>query len=232
MFRAEARGLQAMVEVVPDHVPKVIATGTERPFRYLLLDYLPPSEIRDWKYLGETLARLHRSHFEKFGFETDNFIGSLEQSNSFAGDWPSFYRDERITRQARMAKDAGLLPAKTLTQLDTLCGKLEELIGHQPAPSLLHGDLWSGNAYFAENGPYLIDPATYYGDREVDIAMTQLFGGFSSEFYSAYQSAYPLKPGYKDRLPLYQLYYLLVHVNLFGRGYLPGVERILNRYVG
>jgi len=162
------------------------------------------------------LAKLHRTAGPRFGWHRDNWIGGTPQINTWHDDWSTFFHECRIRPQLDLARKNGF--------------RLEEpprLENHHPQPSLLHGDLWSGNAGFIEEGPVIFDPAGYYGDREADLAMTELFGGFPREFYAAYRKAYPLDAGYEQRKHLYNLYHLLNHLNLFGSGYLAQVQRTL-----
>ncbi len=168
----------------------------------------------DWAALGRMLATLHRQSGPRFGWHRDNWIGRSPQANAWADDWNEFWWTRRLEPQLRRAGLAA----------DFLRNALRD---HRPAPSLLHGDLWSGNAGFIDEGPVLFDPAVYYGDREADLAMTELFGGFAPDFYAAYKAAFPLDAGYEQRKPLYNLYHLLNHLNLFGGGYRAQVEATL-----
>jgi fructosamine-3-kinase len=179
--------------------------------------------------LGQGLAALHRFGAPTFGQGHDNFIGRLPQSNTPHDAWPAFYREERLLPQIRMASDRGLLGAGLVKRLDQLLARLEALVGPPEPPARLHGDLWGGNLHVDDRGaPCLIDPAAFAGHREIDLAMMQLFGGFSSRVFDAYEEAHPLADGASDRVPLYQLYFLLAHVNLFGGGYVASVERAVS----
>jgi protein-ribulosamine 3-kinase len=233
MFAAEAQGLALLREAGNLRTPEVLAQGQLAGRAYLLLEYLPPGLRTStfWADLGRGLAGLHRHENSNFGLHFDNFIGELAQNNSPTPDGIGFFVERRLKAQAGLAFYNGLIGKELLRQLDRLCAQLPSLL---PAgrPSLLHGDLWSGNVLANGTGqPCLIDPAVYYGLREAEIAFTQLFGGFEPEFYAAYQEAYPLEPGFAERAALYNLYPLLVHANLFGPAYLSGVERTLDRYV-
>jgi fructosamine-3-kinase len=201
---------------------------------FLVLEWVHGEKTRDTdERLGYGLAALHRCFGEAFGLTKDNYIGSLPQLNGWTADWVSFYREKRLIPQIELGKKRGMVRGKRAKQLDRLLERLPEWLGHAVKPSLLHGDLWGGNWIAGPGGePYLIDPAVYFGDREVDLAFTELFGGFSPRFYEAYREAYPLEPGYGERKPLYQLYYLLVHLNLFGEAYGTDVDRVLARYAG
>ena len=186
--------------------------------------------------LGRQFAELHRYRGKKFGLSDDNLLGDSPQSNkpSKEGslDWAVFYAENRLEFQTSLAVKNGYVTPEMRNLMDNLIKKVPDLIsGTEEEPSLLHGDLWSGNYLIDERGiPWLIDPAVYYGHREADLAMTSLFGGFSNTFYSAYKSAYPISQGYAEREPLYQLYHLLNHLNLFGTGYYSQVISILKRY--
>lgn len=225
MFEAEAHGLRWLA-AGPLRVPEVLAIGST----FLVLELLEPATRAKGfeETLGRGLAALHRADPQpKFGLERDNYIGRLPQSNAMHDDWASFYRDERLLPQIERAGLDGALRRR----FDALFARLPELVGPAEPPARLHGDLWGGNLHVDEHGaPCLIDPAAHAGHREVDLAMMRLFGGFGARVFAAYEEAYPLAPGAAERVPLYQLYPLLVHVNLFGGGYLAGVERALDRY--
>jgi fructosamine-3-kinase len=168
--------------------------------------------------MGRLLAALHRHTGPRFGWAADNWIGLAPQINGWADDWASFFFEKRLEPQVRRARQNGFPvdpPPRSL------------LSDHKPDPSLLHGDLWSGNVGFTAGGPVMFDPAVYYGDREADLAMTELFGGFPAAFYAAYRKELPVEDGYETRKHLYNLYHLLNHLNLFGSGYLPQVESTL-----
>jgi protein-ribulosamine 3-kinase len=186
--------------------------------------------------LGRQFAELHRYRGKKFGFFEDNLLGDSPQSNKPSKEgsqnWAVFYAENRLEFQTNLAVKKGYATPELTNLMENLIKKFSDLIsGTEEEPSLLHGDLWSGNYLIDGRGiPWLIDPAVYYGHREADMAMTSLFGGFSNAFYSAYKSAYPIAPGYAEREPLYQLYHLLNHLNLFGTGYYDQVISILRRY--
>ncbi len=239
MLAEEARSLRVLQGTHAVHVPDVLATGPAREAEalapWLLLEWLEPAPPSDtgWHALGTELARLHHRRAPAIGWEADNFIGSLPQRNPAGYDWPSFWRDHRLEPQLRLAEDAGRLQSALRHRFDRLLQRLGEIlaVAAEEGPSLLHGDLWNGNVHhFSGERAALIDPSSYYGHREVDLAMTQLFGGFPHTFYAAYQEAWALLPGYRERRrPVYQLYYLLVHVNLFGGGYLSATSEALER---
>jgi fructosamine-3-kinase len=230
MFGAEARGLRWLGEAQAIRLPQVIAVSDERP-AYLALELLTPGPRRsDFdETLGRSLASLHASDAPSFGLNHDNFIGRLAQSNAVADDWASFYWESRLEPQLRLATNRGLIDGTTQALFDSLRRVLPERVGPPEPPSRLHGDLWGGNLHGdAEGQPCLIDPAVYGGHREVDLAMMRLFGGFGERVFSAYAAASPLAPGADDRTPLYQLYPLMVHVNLFGGSYVDSVRRALS----
>jgi fructosamine-3-kinase len=229
MFGAEARGLRWLEEADAIRIPRVIAVSDVQP-AYLALELLTPSKRRANfdETLGLRLAALHRYGAPSFGLDHDNFIGRLAQSNAVVDDWASFYWTSRLEPQLRLAADRGLIDASTRASFEALRLALPERIGPEEPPSRLHGDLWGGNLHVDELGePCLIDPAVYGGHREIDLAMMRLFGGFSERVFSAYDEAWPLAPGAAERVPLYQLYPLLVHVNLFGGSYVSPVRRAL-----
>ncbi len=239
-FRREAEGLDALAAAGPVRVPEVLgwsAPGSTGP-PWLALEYVPPGRTvgRFEELLGAGLGQLHAPSEGqgRFGWATDNYIGSLEQPNDWTGDWAAFWRDRRLAYQLESA--SALFSPSDLTDFDALFQELDGLLsaGAAEGPSLVHGDLWSGNVYAdAEGQPVLIDPAVYRGHREVDLAMSELFGGFGSRFYEAYDGARPLSEGYAEsRRAVYQLYPLLVHVNLFGHGYVDGARRALRNALG
>ncbi len=233
MFVAEKKGLEAIAETKTIASPKVLFCEPLEKGSVLLMEYIEPKRASsaEMSQYGHQLAALHHySVGNLFGWETDNFIGSLPQSNFNHTDWCDFYVAERLLPQLRRAQDGNRLQADEMPSEDALlrtCGNLFPEV----SPSLLHGDLWSGNYLISRTGvPFLIDPATYYGHREVDIAMTRLFGGFGTPFYEAYNEHFPKIGGEAERNDIYQLYYLLVHLNLFGSSYKASVMDILDRY--
>jgi fructosamine-3-kinase len=216
-FAAEADGLAAL-RTTGMRAPEPLGHGVAAERAYLLLEYLDLSGKKDFAALGRMLAAGHRKSGPRFGWQRDNYIGSTPQQNGWCNDWGRFWLERRIRPQLEAAKRNGFaLPLPGSSVLER----------HKPAPSLLHGDLWSGNAGFIAEGPVVFDPAVYYGDREADLAMTELFGGFPREFYRAYNEAWPLEEGYQRRKHLYNLYHLLNHLNLFGGGYLGQVKMTL-----
>lgn len=236
LFSAEADGLRALQGATVLRVPEVagVGTGEDGSPGWLLLEFI--SEGRTGPAYGETLgrglARLHRTSGESWGWDEDNYIGSLRQTNGPRGTWSEYWIEERLRPQLQRARRGGLLEGDE-RNWNRLFARMDDLVGpaEDEGPSLLHGDLWSGNVYPGPEGqPVLIDPAVYRGHREVDLAMTELFGGFPEAFYDAYDEAWPLATGYaRTRRHLYQLYPLLVHVNLFGSGYAERTRRALER---
>ncbi len=230
MFAREAEGLQALR--VPDGpvVPEPFVWGA----RFILMEDLRPGPRRPeyWPEFGRRLAALHHHIGPQFGFAHDNYIGLTPQPNPWTDDGYAFFAQHRLGYQAARAHRRGLLSAADRARVERLAERLPEWIPPQPA-SLLHGDLWSGNALTDAAGrPAIVDPAAYYGWAEADLAMTALFGAFPDAFYRAYEEARPLEPGYRERFPLYNLYHLLNHLNLFGTAYLGSVQAILDRFVG
>jgi fructosamine-3-kinase len=235
MYAAEAAGLAWLAEAGALRTPAVVAVGDDVPPRFLALEWIPrgrPAPGHD-EALGRGLAALHRAGADAFGLDRDNFIGSLPQANAPAGDWPAFYAERRLEPMARAAVEAGALGRGFLAGLERLRARLPDLCGPAEPPARLHGDLWGGNAMAGpDGGPVLVDPAVYGGHREVDLAMMRLFGGFGERVAAAYAEAHPLAEGHEDRVELYQLYPVLVHVVLFGGGYARSAERILRRFAG
>jgi fructosamine-3-kinase len=230
MFEAEARGLAWLSETGALRIPAVLAATPQ----FLALELIETSRrVTDFDdRLGRGLAALHRHTAPRFGLDHDNFIGRLPQRNDFADDWAEFYRRERLEPQLAMATDRGLSTATMRRQMEALFTVLADRVGRAEAPARLHGDLWGGNLHVDEAGlPCLIDPAVYAGHREVDLSMMRLFGGFGPRVFAAYEEAFPLAPGHEERVALYQLYPLLVHVNLFGGGYVGSVESTLRALV-
>lgn len=229
-FSAEAQGLNAL-RAKGLRAPEPICHGSAGGSAYLVLEYL---ELRhgtreSYARLGQALAALHSHHGEAYGWPRGNFIGANPQRNHAHGDWPGFWREERLLPQLRLAARSGLRSLEASGE--RLCSQLEALLaGHRPAASLLHGDLWSGNAGFLADGtPVLFDPAVYHGDRETDLAMTELFGGFPPAFSAAYRESAPVDTGYAVRKTLYNLYHVLNHANLFGGGYAAQAQAMIAR---
>jgi len=231
-FEAEAAGLDELGEVGPIRVPKVLSVGATVCTSWIALEWIAfgaRSRGADF-LLGQRLAGLHRKTAVVFGWHRDNKIGSTPQLNGQSSDWVAFFRERRLRFQLDLARSNGYgdrLQQRGAALLDRLG---EFFAGYQPLPSLLHGDLWDGNWSTDEHEqPVIFDPAVYYGDREADVAMTRLFGGFGAQFYSGYEASWPLDPGAPARTELYNLYHVLNHLNLFGSGYLQRALAMIDR---
>jgi fructosamine-3-kinase len=235
MYVCEARGLRWLAEARALHVPEVLLASDADPEgpACLVLETIEPGRrsANFDEVLGSGLARIHQTGAADFGLDHDNYLALLPQHNASLPSWPRFYAERRLAPQTELASRSGRITTKLARQLETLCAKLETLVGPAEPPARLHGDLWGGNLLCdAQGDPCLIDPAVYAGHREIDLAMMRLFGGFSERVFAAYHAAYPLAPGYRERVPLYQLYPLLVHVNLFGGHYASQVEQLIARW--
>ncbi len=232
-FVAEKEGLEAISKTNTIAVPQVLLCEESDFGAFMLMEYIEPGDATsmDMALFGRQLGALHLAYGAgSYGWNTDNFIGSLPQSNQKYTDWNVFYSKERLLPQFMLAKDRMLLRSPEIPSETALLKTCQNLFP-ETKPSLLHGDLWSGNYLISKNGtPYLIDPAVYFGHHEVDIAMTRLFGGFGPDFYGAYAERFPEVGGESARTDLYQLYYLLVHLNLFGKSYYSSVSSILKKY--
>ncbi|WPL19753.1 Fructosamine-3-kinase [Thiorhodovibrio winogradskyi] len=231
MFEAEAAGLAELAAAAGPRVPRPLCTGTAGSQAFIVMEWIDLGRQRgdSAAEAGRQLARLHECTREDFGWDRDNTIGSTAQPNTPRADWVSFWREQRLGFQLKLAARQGY--GGRLRERGTrLLEVLPALLDHDPAPSLLHGDLWGGNIGYDDQGaPVIFDPAVYFGDREADLAMTELFGGFGGDFYAAYREAWPLSPGYGTRKALYNLYHILNHLNLFGRGYLSQAEALIER---
>ena len=232
-FEAEAKGLELLRAPNVLRIPEVIATGWDGTTAFLLLEYLPSGTRQPdfWKGFGRNLAKLHRSTNERFGLDHNNYIGPLEQANNWHDSWVDFFVTQRLEPQLRYGREAHWLSEHGTYEFQRLFHKLEELFPPEP-PALLHGDLWSGNYLVGPNDePCLIDPAVYFGHREIDLGMMQLFGGFQAIMYDTYNEEFPLATDWRERTPITQLYPLMVHANLFGGGYGAQVQSIVKRFV-
>ena len=221
MFEAEYEGLAEMAGAEAIRVPQPLCTGSDGREAWIAMEYIPlgrPS-AQSQAEAGAQLATMHRQRSEEFGWHRDNTIGSTPQPNDWTAGWVHFWRVHRLGFQLELAAGHGY--TGRLQDLGArLLGEIPAFVDHDPQPSLLHGDLWGGNiGYDPEGTPVIFDPAVYYGDREADLAMTELFGGFGGDFYAAYNEVWPLDAGYKVRKTLYNLYHILNHLNLFGGGY-------------
>ncbi len=232
MFEKEAKGLELLRNNSSLVIPGVMMHGIADDKQYLVLEWLekgaPQKDI--WERFGQALAMLHKQTKEYFGLDEDNYIGSLRQHNDQHNDWPSFYAKCRIMPLVKILVDEGTLSLQDMDTAHTLCDKLKYIFPEEPA-SLLHGDLWAGN-YSVHSSGYaaMFDPAVYFGHREIDIAMTRLFGGFDQRFYDAYNETYPLEKGWQQRLSLSQLYPILVHAVLFGGHYCFQARDVMTRF--
>ena len=241
-FTAEAQGLAALRETGAIGVPEVLALGTDQAqeISFLLMEYLEsaPRVNEYWEVFGRELAALHRADCSKsasadgglpFGFAADNYIGASPQRNTPTADWLTFFRDRRLLPQIKTAEK--YFDPEARRQCERLLDRLDSRLPEPDFPSLIHGDLWSGNAISGPDGKvWIIDPAAYVGHFEAELAMTELFGRFPAAFYQAYREVNPIDSGYRDRRDLYNLYHLLNHLNLFGGSYLSSVRQILDRY--
>ena len=232
MFDAEQQGLRAIESTKTIAVPHVHLVDELDGKPFLLMDFVESRRpnAKDYTHFGRDLANMHLVSNDQFGFSSDNFIGSLPQSNAFHTDWAEFYWNERILPQLEIAKKNTALDDAKIPSKESALKIFRQVFG-EVKPSLLHGDLWGGNYLISTDGtPFLIDPAVYYGHSMMDVALSLLFGGFDAEFYDAYHEIIPKQTYYQEQIKLYQLYYLLVHLNLFGRSYRSSVVDILERY--
>ena len=230
LFYAEVAGLNEIAATQTIRVPHPVAYGIASSQSFLVMEHLDLSGHSNATLLGKQLAAMHQCSYRQYGYTQDNFIGSTPQLNAVSDDWVNFWRERRLKYQLQLASKNGyadLLDNLGKKLLDALPAYFE---GYSPQPSLLHGDLWGGNhAYLPDGSPVIYDPAIYYGDRECDLAMTELFGGYSPDFYTAYRAAFPLHEGYALRRDLYNLYHILNHANMFGGGYVRQAEGMMRR---
>jgi protein-ribulosamine 3-kinase len=232
MFQAEALGLSVLRTSNAIRIPQVINVGQTRSHQYIVLEFIEsaPKHKDYWPNLGRSLASLHQINARAFGLDHNNYIGSLRQDNNQHPRWADFFIEQRLDAQLKLAVHKKLADTSLVQQFERLYKKLPAIFP-QEKPSLLHGDLWSGNLITDEHGqPCLIDPAVNYGHREAELAFTHLFGGFDPQFYEAYEEIFPLQPGFTQRMDLYNLYPLLVHANLFGQSYIAQIKSVLRRY--
>jgi fructosamine-3-kinase len=232
MFEKEASGLKILAETKSIEIPEVISFAMTGKYAYLLLQYIETgiSSRNFWIDFGTKLADLHQNTNKYFGLDHDNYIGLLVQKNDSHPDFFSFFISERIEPQLKEARNKGAFSHSETRYFDSLFNILHNIIPAEK-PALIHGDLWSGNYMVTANGsPCLVDPAVYFGHREADIAMTQLFGGFHPDFYNAYNHAWPMEKDWQKRMDIFNLYPLLVHVNLFGGSYTRQVLQIIRQF--
>ncbi|MCA0132204.1 fructosamine kinase family protein [Winogradskyella alexanderae] len=232
MFQAEVKGLHLIENTETIKTPKVYDSGVHNDISYILMEYVTsksPTKA-DFSRLGLQLANLHKHSSASFGLDYNNFIGRLKQQNNLTNSWIDFYGSQRLGIQFKLASNNGLLKDSEIPSSELIKSYLETIC-QDIKPTLLHGDLWNGNFLIATDGtPYLIDPSVYFGHAEIDIAMSKLFGGFDISFYNAYHIQNPITAHYQKRLEIYQLYYLLVHLNMFGASYYSSVKRVLNKH--
>ncbi len=234
-FPGEVAGLDALRDACESlMVPNVVEmdTGNGEVPGFLLMEWINAGRQgrRFWEHFGRGLAEMHRTTRERYGFDTANYIGRLPQTNEWNDDWPTFFRTQRLQPQVERAQASGRWQKEWDENFDQVYLRLPELLPARPPASLLHGDLWKGNFMITATGdPALIDPATYFGHREADIAMTELFGGYDEMFYRAYKKAWPLEEGYETRREIYNLYHLINHLNHFGKSYASSVQKTLRR---
>jgi fructosamine-3-kinase len=234
LFGSEADGLAALAASGTSLIVPAVIAFDDGPPAFLVIEDLgsgAPSQDFD-ELLGLGLAELHRAGGPRYGWSRDNYCGATPQSNTWTDRWVSFYRDHRLAGQVRRAADAGLLDPDDQQRLDRILARLDAWLDEPVSgPSLIHGDLWAGNVQAAAGGrPALLDPAVSCAHREAELGMMTLFGGFSARIFAAYEAAFPLESGWRDRNGLYQLYHLLNHLNLFGRGYAGDVRAVARRY--
>lgn len=229
MFEKEKKGLE-LLNKSSFIIPKVFSTGSLKQLDYILLEYIKPGINMNWKKFGENLASLHQITNNTFGLDHNNYIGTIEQINSYENNWFEFYANKRLILLMELARNQNLLSKKDCNEIERVCNCLKDIMPNS-LPSLIHGDLWAGNIMSSENGfPVLIDPAVYFGHPEIDWAMLDLFGNFPEISFDIYNEIMPLELGFQDRKDIYQLYPLLVHLVLFGSGYYRNVIRIVQKY--
>ena len=233
MFEKEFNGLQALQRADPIHIPQPILYGSFNSVIFLVLEYVGKGKPANnfWQQFAKGLAGIHRKTQLQFGFKENNYIGSLAQENELTNEWPEFYSTQRIMPLINQVYSQNKCTKEDVLKAERLCNRFAELFPKEQ-PSLLHGDLWSGNFIANNNGePVIYDPAVYFGYREMDIAMTLLFGGFDRSFYGYYNELFPLQKGWEQRISLCQLYPLLVHLVLFGGHYYYSVMNIIKSFL-
>ena len=233
MFKKEFLGLKVLKNASELTIPDPLGFGTHDQKSYLITEFIESGArgVDFWERFGTGLARLHRNHADRFGFDQDNYIGRLPQRNDYYDSWVDFFIEMRLEVQLKIAFDRQRVDSTFLKRFRKFLSYLPGLLPEEP-PSLLHGDLWSGNFMTGPGGyAVLIDPAVYNGHREIEMSFTRLFGGFDRIFYESYQNEYPLEPGFDNRVDIYNVYPNLVHLNLFGNSYLGGVERVISLFV-
>lgn len=232
MFDAEVKGLNLMSTSNTLRIPKAIGASSNGPYQFIVMEFIESHSKKGdyWEQLGFGLAAMHKVSSDAYGLDHDNYMGSLSQFNATKNSWIEFFITQRLEVQLKLSVDSRTMSLVHQKKFESLYKKLPSILIEE-RPALVHGDLWNGNLITDDKGsPCLIDPAVYFGNREVDLAMTHLFGGFTDTFYKSYQDAFPLESGFQDRFDVYNLYPLLVHVNLFGQGYLSQVLSLLNKF--
>jgi protein-ribulosamine 3-kinase len=236
LFEAEARGLREMARARSSlAIPRVLAASGPRGESpaFIVMEYLDPEAAHaapDEEVLGRGLAELHRSEGKRFGFAGDTYCGATRQPNAWCDSWPEFYAERRLRPLLRAVETERSLSASDKAAYERVISRLGELLPGEATPSLIHGDLWSGNVLWTTRGPALVDPACVYAEREMEFGITTLFGGLPPRAWSAYLEAWPLPPGWRERNPLYQLYHLLNHYLLFGGGYGAQARQIAKQF--
>ena len=234
MFETEYKGMKVLSNSSSFNIPTMHLYGAFQNSGFLVMEYIEEESRSDafWKTFGHQLAQLHQSTTTEFGLDHQNYIGSLSQGNNFHKKWSDFFISERLNPMIEIARNQNAIQLATIKQFEDLYKKLDDIFPVEP-PALIHGDLWNGNFMTDSSGQATIfDPAIYYGHREMDIAMSKLFGGFDQLFYDSYNETFPLTHDWEARVDVANLYPLLVHVNLFGGGYIHQVKSILSRFVG
>ncbi|MET3682568.1 fructosamine-3-kinase [Alkalibacillus flavidus] len=231
-FEREVEGLKRIASTHTVHVPEVIDFSDENHPSYLILEWVQPKRGFDEAILGQKIAQLHHHTHSQYGFSDFTYVGTLKQPNGLYDNWAKYYRDQRLRNQMTIGESLGVMKGQRANKLNQLLDQIERIVPKDPPPSYLHGDLWNGNWMFDQEGkPYVIDPSFLYGDRYFELAFADLFGGFSSSFYDGYRSVLSIGSDYEELKPLYQLFFLLVHLNIFGEAYGKSVDRILHYYV-
>lgn len=232
MLKLEAKGLRFLAEHSDFAIPKPLACGESEGKQWIVMEHIEGVSRKEdfWRLFATRMADMHRNSADHFGLETDNYLGSLRQCNTRTDSWPDFFAAQRIEPQLKEAKDRGKLSDEMKRRFETLLSHVEDFFPDEP-PAAIHGDLWSGNFMTNTSGEAtIVDPAVYFGHREMDLGMSRMFGGFEDAFYDAYHEAYPLEPGWEARIEVANLYPLLAHVNLFGGSYVAQVTAILRKY--
>lgn len=232
IFEKEADGLDYLRHHTFLHVPQIYGLGKLDELNFLLMEWVSEGSMAGdfWEKLARGLAQLHRNTAPQFGFKEDNYIAVLPQVNGFRDNWAAFFVENRIEKMLSLASGNGLIADDLVIKCRKIYPRITAIFPNEK-PALLHGDLWSGNILANGKGePCIIDPAVYFGLREMELAFTRLFGGFNEQFYAVYEEIFPIEPGFKDREDIYNLYPLLVHLNLFGKSYLPAIKATIDRF--